>query len=104
MLSLGTYFKEKPVRFVGEFVGERHTSQGWLQVLGPGSWRNQVALEGDGKAGSRQGAEEHQWLSGGHTSLKTSRQLKGREVWAARPMDSESEVAQSCPTLRPRGP
>lgn len=57
MLSLGTYFKEKPVRFVGEFVGERHMSQGWLQVLGPGSWRNQVALEGDGKAGSRGTAE-----------------------------------------------
>ena len=55
MLSLGTYFKEKLVRFVGEFVGERHMSQGWLQVLGPGSWRDQVALEGDGKAGSRWG-------------------------------------------------
>ena len=92
MLSLGTYFKEEPVRFVGAFVGERQVSPGWLQVSGPGGWRNQVALIGDGKAGSRRRAEGQQWLGrgeGGHASLKTVFQWpKGGEAWAARRMDT----------------
>ena len=85
MLSLGTYFKEEPVRFVGAFVGERQVSPGWLQVSGSGGWRNQVALVGDvgdGKAGSRRKAEGQQWLWGGggtHIVEDSVSMAKGRE-------------------------